>query len=167
MNSESVKTIDDGYSVWECSEAEETSGASPLTNQLPIKSLARRLSTGRILKFAVVGGSGAVLNTAVLYVLYRRLQVPLVAASALAAELAVVNNYLLNDRWTFAARSPSIRRFAKFNVSSLGGLAVNVLSVWFLTRHGLPVLVANLAGIAAGMAVNLTLSVTWVWRRKA
>ena len=167
MNSESVKTIDDGYSVRECSEAEETSGASPLTNQLPIKSLARRLSTGRILKFAVVGGSGAVLNTAVLYVLYRRLQVPLVAASALAAELAVVNNYLLNDRWTFAARSPSIRRFAKFNVSSLGGLAVNVLSVWFLTRHGLPVLVANLAGIAAGMAVNLTLSVTWVWRRKA
>ena len=165
-NSESAETINDGYSVRECSEAEETSGASPLVNKPPVIN-SGRLSTGRILKFAVVGGSGAVLNTAVLYVLYRRLQVPLVAASALAAELAVVNNYLLNDRWTFAARSPSIRRFAKFNVSSLGGLAVNVLSVWFLTRHGLPVLVANLAGIAAGMAVNLTLSVTWVWRRKA
>jgi putative flippase GtrA len=120
-----------------------------------------------IVKFMLVGGSGAVLNTAVLYLLYQRLHMPLVAASAVAVELAVVNNFLLNDRWTFATRSRSLQRFAKFNVSSLGGLAVNVLSVWFLARHGLPVLVANLAGIAAGMAVNLTLSVTWVWRRKA
>jgi putative flippase GtrA len=119
-----------------------------------------------IVKFMLVGGSGAVLNTAVLYVLYGRLHMPLVAASAVAVELAVVNNFLLNDRWTFAARSRSIRRFAKFNVSSLGGLAVNVLSVWLLTRIGLYVLVANLVGIAAGMVVNITLSVTWVWGKR-
>jgi putative flippase GtrA len=119
-----------------------------------------------IVKFAVVGGSGTILNTVVLYLLYRRLHMPLVAASAVAVELAVVNNFLLNDRWTFAARSRSIRRFAKFNVSSLGGLAVNVLSVWLLTRIGLYVLVANLVGIAAGMVVNITLSVTWVWGKR-
>jgi putative flippase GtrA len=119
-----------------------------------------------IVKFAVVGGSGTILNTVVLYLLYRRLHMPLVAASAVAVELAVVNNFLLNDRWTFAARSRSIRRFAKFNVSSLGGLAVNVLSVWLLTRIGLNVLVANLVGIAAGMVVNITLSVTWVWGKR-
>jgi putative flippase GtrA len=100
-------------------------------------------------------------------VLYRWLQMPLVAASAVAVELAVVSNYLLNDRWTFAAGSPRLRRFAKFNVSSLGGLAVNVLSVWFLARIGVHVLVANLAGIAAGFAVNLALSGTWVWGQRA
>lgn len=120
-----------------------------------------------LVKFLVVGGSGAILNTAVLYVLYRLLHMPLVAASAVAVELAVVNNFLLNDRWTFAARSPSIRRFAKFNLSSLGGLTLNVLLVWFLTRIGLQVLAANLVGIAAGMAVNVTLSFTWVWRKSA
>jgi putative flippase GtrA len=116
-----------------------------------------------IVKFMVVGGSGAILNTAVLYVLYRWLQLPLVSASALAVELAVVNNYLLHDRWTFAARSRSVRRFAKFNLSSLGGLAVNVLAVWLLSRIGLHFLVANLAGIAAAFAVNFALSATWVW----
>jgi putative flippase GtrA len=119
-----------------------------------------------IIKFIVVGGSGSVLNTVVLYVLYRRLQLPLVAASALAAELAVVSNYLLHDRWTFAAGSSSIRRFAKFNISSLGGLAVNVLAVWFLVHIGLQVLVADLAGIAAGFGVNFVLSATWVWGKR-
>lgn len=161
-NSESVKMIYDGSPVRERSETEETRGASPLTNQRPIIGSAR-LSTGRVLKFAVVGGSGAVLNTAVLYVLYRRLQMPLVAASVLASELAVVSNYLLHDRWTFAGGSPSVRRFAKFNVSALGGLAVNVLSVLFLVHLGLGVLLADLAGIAAGFAVNFVLSATWVW----
>jgi putative flippase GtrA len=44
---------------------------------------------------------------------------------------------------------------------------VNVLTVWSLTRTGQQFLVADLAGIAAGMAVNGTLSITWVWRRRA
>jgi putative flippase GtrA len=142
-----------------------------MTEELGLTALpASKPKLGRgnwIVKFVVVGGSGAVLNTAVLYMLYRWLQIPLVAASAVAVELAVVNNYLLNDRWTFAARSPRLRRFAKFNATSLGGLAVNVLSVWFLARIGVHFIVANLAGIAAGFAVNLALSGTWVWGRGA
>ena len=120
-----------------------------------------------IAKFVVVGGSGTVLNTAVLYLLYRWLHVPLMAASAVAVEVAVVNNYLLHDRWTFGTRSPSLRRFAKFNAASLGGLAVNVLVLWLLTRVGLHYLVANLAGIAAAFAVNCALSATWVWGERA
>ena len=63
-----------------------------------------------IIKFVIVGGSGAILNTTVLYALYRWLHLPLVAASALSVELAVMNNYLLHDRWTFGARARSIRR---------------------------------------------------------
>ena len=160
--SASAATINDGYPVGERCDAEESNGASPLMYKQPITHFAG-LSTGRILKFAVVGGSGAVLNTVVLYVLYRRLHMPLVAASFLAAELAVGSNYLLHDGWTFAGRSPSLRRFAKFNAASLGGLAVNVLSVWLLVHLGLGLVLANLAGIAAGFAVNLVLSATWVW----
>jgi putative flippase GtrA len=117
-----------------------------------------------IAKFVVVGGSGTVLNTAILYLLHQWLHVPLMAASAVAVEVAVVNNYLLHDRWTFATRSPSLRRFAKFNAASLGGLAVNVLVLWLLTRMGLHYLVANLIGIAAAFAVNCALSANWVWK---
>ena len=64
-------------------------------------------------------------------------------------------------------RSPSLGRFAKFNTASLAGLALNVLSVWLLTRLGLYFLVADLIGIAAGFAANYAFSVRWVWAREA
>jgi len=114
-------------------------------------------------KFAVVGASGAVLNTAVLYALYEWLRMPLLGASAVAVEIAVVSNFLLNDRWTFGARSPALRRFVKFNVSSLAGVTVNVLAVRVFTGLGLHLVLANLVGIALGFAVNFALSSSWVW----
>lgn len=116
-----------------------------------------------IAKFAIVGGFGAVLNTAVLFILHQERHVPLLAASAVAVELAVITNFLLNDRWTFGARSRSIRRFARFNLSSLGVVPVNMLSVVLLTRFGMHFVVANLVGIAAGFIANFALSSTWVW----
>lgn len=142
MNSESAVSINDGC---------------------PVRDFSSRLSTSRILKFAVVGGTGVIINTSVLYVLSRWAGLPLVAASALAVELAAISNYLLNDTWTFGVRSPSLWRFAKFNTASLTGLALNVLSVWLLTRLGLNFLMADLVGIAAGFAANYAFSVRWVW----
>jgi putative flippase GtrA len=162
MNSESALAIDGGFPVRDCSEAEQTSGPSLPMNKPPIISFAR-LRTARIFRFAVVGGTGVIINTSVLYVLSRWAGLPLVAASALAVELAAISNYLLNDTWTFAARSRSLGRFVKFNTASLAGLALNVLSVWLLTRLGLYFLVANLIGIAAGFAANYACSVRWVW----
>ena len=135
-------------------------------NKPPIISLPR-LRASRALKFAVVGGTGVIVNASVLYLASRWAGLSLVAASVLAVELAAISNYLLNDTWTFAARSRSLRRFAKFNTASLAGLALNVLSVLVLTRLGLYFLVADLIGIAAGFAANYALSVRWVWAREA
>jgi putative flippase GtrA len=165
-NSESAETINDGYPVRESSEAEETSGASPLIHKPPITSFAR-LRKGRVLKFGCVGVTGVIINTSMLYVLSGWAGLPLVAASALAVELAAISNYLLNDTWTFATRSPSLRGFAKFNTAALAGLVLNVLIVWLLTRLGLYFLVADLIGIAAAFTVNYAFAVRWVWTREA
>jgi putative flippase GtrA len=162
MKSESVETTNDGFPVREYSEAKHSSGPSLPMSKPPITSLTR-LRTHRIFRFAVVGSTGVIVNTSVLYMLSRWAGLPLMVASAVAVELAAISNYLLNDTWTFAVRSPSIRRFAKFNTASLAGLALNVLSVWLLTRLGLYLLVANLIGIAAGFAANYAFSVRWVW----
>ena len=165
-NYESAETINDDCPERQCCEAEQTSGASPLMNK-PLSISLARLRTARILKFAVVGGTGVIINTSMLYVLSRWAGLPLVVASVLAAELAAINNYLLNDTWTFAVRARSLRRFVKFNTTSLAGLALNVLSVLALTRLGLPLLAADLIGIATGFAANYALSVRWVWVREA
>ncbi|MCP9207034.1 GtrA family protein [Streptomyces sp. HD1123-B1] len=133
---------------------------------LSLRNTAVGLS-GLALRFAVVGGGGVLVNTAVLYLLYHWAGLPLLAASSIAVELAVVHNYLLNDRWTFAARSRSARRFIKFNVSVLGGLAVNVLIVWSLVRSGMHLLLANCIGIGTAFAVNFATSTGWVWGRRS
>jgi len=120
----------------------------------------------QVLKFAAVGGLGAVVNTAALYVLHVWVGLPLVAATALAVEIAVVHNYLLNDRWTFAVRILSLRRFVKFNASVLAGLGINVLLVWALAHEGMHFLMANAFGMAAAFAVNFGSSAGWVWGRR-
>jgi putative flippase GtrA len=140
-------------------------GNSLLMNAMDMRIHRRKNS--RIIKFAVVGGTGTVINTLALYLLYRWAGLPLAAASMLAVELAAVCNYLLHDSWTFATRRPSFQRFAKFNAASLLGLALNVFTVWCLTRLGLYFLAANLVGIAAGFTVNYAFSVSWVWGRAA
>ena len=129
--------------------------------------LTERAKLARAARFCLVGGTGIVINTAVLYLLSRGLGLPLPLSSAIAVELAIISNYVLNDRFTFAARRPSLRRLAKFNATSLGGLGVNVVIVWLLTRHGVYFLVANFVGIAVAVVVNYTFSVAWVWRREA
>ncbi|HEX4661302.1 MAG TPA: GtrA family protein [Streptosporangiaceae bacterium] len=141
-----------------------TRGISLLDNSFMM--VTDRAKLGRPVRFCLVGGTGIAVNTAVLYVLSRGLGWPLAVSSAMAVEFAVLNNYLLNDRFTFAARRPSLRRLAKFNITSLAGLSVNVMLVWFLARRGLYFLSANFVGIAAAAAVNYTFSVAWVWRRE-
>ena len=128
---------------------------------------ARRRPGPRMVRFAVSGGAGAAINMLALCLLSWRAGLPLAAASALAVELAAISNYLLDDSWTFARRRPSLRRFAKFNVASLMGLAFNVFAVWFLAHVGVHLLAANVAGIAAGFTVNHAFGVSWVWGRAA
>lgn len=126
---------------------------------------ARHSKIVTFLKFGTVGCTGVVVNTLALYVLSRELGLPLAASSAVAVEVAVISNYLLNEHWTFATRAVSVRRLAKFNLASLAGLGINVLTVWSLAQLGFYFLLANLVGIAAGFAGNYALSFIWVWGR--
>jgi putative flippase GtrA len=128
--------------------------------------LTERAKLARAARFCLVGATGTAINTAALYLLSRKLGLPLPVSSAIAVELAILSNYTLNNRFTFGARRPSLRRLGKFNITSLAGLGVNVMIVWLLTRHGVYLLAANLVGIAVAVVVNYTFSVTWVWRRE-
>jgi len=126
---------------------------------------AKRAKTARLLKFSVVGCSGVLVNTAALYFLSRKLHLPLAAASAVAVEIAVISNYVLNEFWTFAGGAASVTRLAKFNIASLAGLGVNVLAVWSLTRLDMYYLIANLFGVGIAFGLNYILSTAWVWSR--
>ncbi len=118
-------------------------------------------------KFLVVGGLGTLVNTGILLVLYSHLRLPLIAASAVATELAIAHNFLWNNYWTFDRREVSLGQFLRFNVVSLAGQCITVATLWTLVQFAdLHVVVANLAGIGLALVWNFIINLRWTWGPK-
>jgi putative flippase GtrA len=118
----------------------------------------------KLVKFLIVGGLGTLVNTVTLILLYHYLHLPLIAASALATELAICHNFVLNDYWTFGRRGLSLIRFVRFNTVSLGGQFITVATLWLLVRYtDLHFVVANLFGVGLAVIWNFVVNVHWTW----
>jgi len=120
--------------------------------------------------FGLVGLSGAVVNTGVLWGLVWGLGLPVLPASALATEAAILSNFLLNDRWPFrTAAHPGglVQRLLRFNGVALGGMAITTAVLVALTALGhLPLLFANLLAVGAAMAWNYVVNSRWTWGQR-
>jgi putative flippase GtrA len=124
-------------------------------------------NTGRLVRFALVGASGVLVNTVVLFILAEAARLPYVVAAALSTETAILANFALNDRWTFRDVAPALSwayRAARYNLVCLGGLLISVGVLAALThwRH-VHYLVANLAGVGAGLIWNYSGSSRLAW----
>ena len=123
-----------------------------------------------ILRFALVGISGIVVNMGILWGLTELAGMYYLYSSAVAIETSIITNFLLNDFWTFGGEAGHrmgrrIHRFLSFQVVSLGGLAVN-MAVLFIGKEifGIYYLVANLLGILAGFVWNYLVNRHLTWR---
>jgi dolichol-phosphate mannosyltransferase len=122
----------------------------------------------RFLKFNVVGVTGVVVNEGLL-VLLASSGVYYLYASAVAIELSIVSNFILNDLWTFRDRRHGhvLARMGKFNGLMLVGLVVNLAILYAGTDYlGVNYAVSNLAGIAVAFLVRYWLSVRYAWIKK-
>ncbi len=123
-----------------------------------------RLIGGRFLRFGLVGLLGVAVNSAVLFVAHGVVGLPLAFASVLAVEVAILHNYLWNDRWTFGYREFSLARFGKFNLTSLGGLLITTGVLYALVTYGrVYYLLANLVGVGLATGWNFMASMLWTW----
>ncbi len=118
------------------------------------------------IKFNVVGVLGFALQAGALFLLtHATHHISYLAATALAVELAVLNNFVWHQRWTWSDRPSTttvetLRRLAKFNittglVSILGNLAF--MSV-LVGRLGLAIVFANLISVLACSLLNFILA---------
>ena len=115
-------------------------------------------------RFVTVGFTGLIVNTTLLFLLYERLRLPLLIASPIAVEAAILNNFFWNNRWTFNAPPLALGRLAKFNLVSLGGLAITTSLLFILVEgFGIHYLLANLMAIAVATIWNFLLSFFWAW----
>ena len=117
-------------------------------------------------KFNLVGVLGFALQTGVLFVLtHATPQISYLAATATAVELAVLNNFVWHQHWTWRDRPSStikqtLRRLVKFNLTSgLFSMIGNLVFMSILVgRLGLSVGPANLASVAACSIVSFILA---------
>ncbi|GAP95719.1 glycosyltransferase [Leptolyngbya sp. NIES-2104] len=139
-----------------------------------IGRLREKFQLGRFLRFGLVGFSGVFVDMIVLYLLSdpTTLAWNLTRSKIIASELAIVNNFLWNDLWTFGDISRSQRgnrtrfkRFIKFNVICLMGLILNVLILNLLyNAFGINRYVANLIAIVLVTFWNFWINLKLSWR---
>lgn len=121
-------------------------------------------SLARLAKFLLVGSSGVVVNLVCLYVLHGVLGLPLILATVLAVEVAIVNNFIINDSWTFGRGTLAWHRFVRFNGVSLVGLVLTtVLTVLLAEGLGLHYLVANVFAVGTTTSWNFIANSLWTW----
>jgi dolichol-phosphate mannosyltransferase len=128
----------------------------------------------RFLMYGLVGLSGVFVDMVALYLLSdpSTLGWGLTTSKMIAAALAIFNNFLWNDRWTFRditqkqkGWSQRLKRLLKFSTVCLLGLFLNVLLLNILFNLlGINRYIANLFAIAAVTFWNFWINIKLNWR---
>jgi len=120
----------------------------------------------KLIKVMVVGGVGTIVQLIAFNLLRAGLNLAL--AQNISIELAIISNFILNNIWTFKARSWSWVRFIKFNVLSLGSIVIqNVVLLGGVYLLGRGDLIENglvLLGILLGLTWNYLMYTRVVWK---
>lgn len=149
-----------------------------------IKMRVKDILEHKVFKFAVVGGTGAVVQLVTLELW--RLVLPYELASLLAIECAVLSNFLLNNVWTFSDSTLPVSqfplKFLQFNLASGGSIAIQFVIAFlgknFIGIHPLftlPVLnkvidtgvLYAVIGILVGMTWNFFAYSKFIWKKPA
>lgn len=128
--------------------------------------------SSRFLKFAVVGGTGLVINTIILRVLVELFLMHPALATAISGEMAIIYKFFLNDYWTFRDRKiktlkEALLKFFQFNLASFGALFISSLIVYigvsfFGKSH---YMIYYFLGIAITMFWNYFMYSTVIWKK--
>ena len=133
-----------------------------------------RVPINRFLKFGIVGFSGVFVDMAILYLLSdaSTLHWGLTRSKIISSEVAVINNFLWNDLWTFSDISSHqkgwhkrIKRFLKFNFICLFGMGLNLIILNLLYNYAhINQYIANLIAIAIVTIWNFWFNLKLSWR---
>ncbi|OYD97461.1 hypothetical protein CDG76_00800 [Nostoc sp. 'Peltigera membranacea cyanobiont' 210A] len=125
----------------------------------------------RFIRFAVVGFSGVFVDLGAFYFLHSSLCLALTLSAMLSTEIAIINNFLWNDLWTFGdvcfqqKNSQKLQRFVKFNLICLVGLIFNSLIVnWLFYQFQVNEYIAKLVAIACVTLWNFWLNLKMNWQ---
>jgi dolichol-phosphate mannosyltransferase len=123
----------------------------------------------RVVKFAIVGFSGALITESLLWLLTDFFGIYYVLSAVLSTEIAIINNFIWNEVWTFKDRAhgaliDSLSRFVKFNLSRILGMMISVALLMLLTEvFDIYYLISNLSAIIIVFIINYLFSGAYIW----
>lgn len=98
----------------------------------------------KIVKFAVVGLMGAIIDFGLLALFVEIFHWPVLIANTCSFIVALVNNFFLNKFWTWRDKSDRhARQFVKYSITSCVGLGINTVLMWVSLKIGLYYLLAK------------------------
>ncbi|TKJ39714.1 hypothetical protein CEE37_10570 [candidate division LCP-89 bacterium B3_LCP] len=125
----------------------------------------------RFFRFGIVGLIGVLVNLGFYTLLHDVVGIYDIIAGAIAIELSILNNFILNDRWTFRDRSTGgrkqwFKRFLAFHLSSgLVAMLAQLLMLFVLTRFmGFWDKLAYAIGIGFGALANYLICNLWIFK---
>lgn len=129
--------------------------------------ISKRIFSWLFVKFGIVGTIGVFVNYAVYWLLTSIFGANHLLSSAVATEIAILNNFVLNDIWTFRERRAGtslIKRILNFHWSRLLGLLVTVGSLYLMVDiAGLNKYISYVFAIGVGTLTNFFTSDVYVW----
>lgn len=126
----------------------------------------------RFIKFSVIGLSGMIVNSGILWILHTYAELSIYLASPIAIVFAIFNNFSLNNHFTWNENKANShnnyrQRLWKYYASASLGSLINYVVLLVLTmKLGLYYLVGNILGILLGTVSNFLLSEFWVFKIK-
>jgi dolichol-phosphate mannosyltransferase len=138
------------------------------------KRIKRPFPVDRFVRYGTVGFSGVFVDMALFYLLSENVGFGLVLSKVIAAEVAIINNFLWNDAWTFADMTghqqswrSRCKRLLKFNIICLLGLILDVIFLKLFYQvifAGQFKYLSNLIAIGLVAIFNFWLNFKMSWR---
>jgi dolichol-phosphate mannosyltransferase len=93
-------------------------------------------------------------------------------SSILAIEISLINNFVLNDIWTWhdrgrAGKAEYFKRMLRYQITAGASMLANLFVLWLLTAvFGVYYLASNIFGILCGSALNFVVNDRWTFRHR-
>lgn len=119
------------------------------------------------IKFAIVGGIGTLVNLSILYIFTDIIGILYLISGAIAFNVALVNNYILNKMWTFEEniKERIVGKVVKYAIICIIALSVNLLVLFVLVEFFLIYyLFSQVGAIIAAFMINFIGNRFWTFR---
>ena len=138
----------------------------------------KRFWLAKYLKFAFIGGIGAIINLAIFWTAVEVFHVHYLWAVALAFVVADTNNYIWNRLWTFKSKRSVAPQYLQFLVVSVDGLMLNEILMKSIVEDLMPdigigedkasfyLVVAQVLSIFLVSLFNFAVNSLWTFRKE-